>query len=48
MPIGVSQDVLAEMVADETIDPKNENVFQNESSTYENLQDRPVPTSAQV
>jgi hypothetical protein len=29
MPIRVSQDVLAQMMADESIDPENENVFQN-------------------
>jgi hypothetical protein len=30
MPIGVSQDVLAQVMTDESIDPENENVFQNE------------------
>jgi hypothetical protein len=29
MPIGVRQDVLAQVMTDESIDPKNENVFQN-------------------
>jgi hypothetical protein len=29
MPIGVSQNVLAQVVTDESVDPKNENVFQN-------------------
>jgi hypothetical protein len=29
MPVRVSQDVLAQMVTDESIDPENENVFQN-------------------
>jgi hypothetical protein len=29
MPIGVSQDVLAQVMTDESIDPKNEHVFQN-------------------
>jgi hypothetical protein len=29
VPIGASQDVLAQVVTDESIDPENENVFQN-------------------
>ena len=29
MPIGVLQNVLAQMMADEAIDPENENVFQD-------------------
>jgi hypothetical protein len=29
MPIRVSQDVLAQVMADEAIDPENQNVFQN-------------------
>jgi hypothetical protein len=29
MPIGVGKDVLAQVMTDETIDPKNEYIFQN-------------------
>jgi hypothetical protein len=30
MPIGVSQNVLAQVMPDESIDPEDENVFQDE------------------
>jgi hypothetical protein len=30
MPIGVSQNVLAQVMSDESIDPEDENVFQDE------------------
>jgi hypothetical protein len=29
MPIGFAKDVLAQVMADESIDPENQNVFQN-------------------
>ncbi len=38
MPVGVSQDVLAQVMADEAIDAEDENVFQNLTPAYDILQ----------